>query len=59
MNEIIIVIRGGLVQAVFAQNNNIKVDVLDYDNLITEDDQEVIKELEALEAKTKTMISVY
>jgi hypothetical protein len=59
MNEIIIIVRGGLVQGAYANNKNIKVNVLDYDNLEVETDQELIDEAKELQAKIENMVAVY
>lgn len=59
MNEIIIIVKGGLVQSVYAQNENVKINVLDYDNMEVETDQEFIQYSETLQEKVKNMVAVY
>jgi hypothetical protein len=37
--KILIVVRGGVVQSVFSSNKNLKVDLLDFDNEVFQDEE--------------------
>jgi len=44
--EVLIVVSGGVVQCIFSSDKNIKVDLLDYDNEIFDNDKEADEEFE-------------
>jgi len=54
LNRIIIVVKGGLVQSIHS-STPIDVDVLDYDNLEQETDEEEIQRLTKLQEEIKTL----
>jgi hypothetical protein len=59
-NRIIVVVRGGLVQAVYASNpHDVDVDVLDYDNMAAEDDPDEIQRMKSLEIETDSLTAIY
>ena len=53
--RIIVVVRGGVVQAVYSDTANVSVAVLDYDEIATED---ATPEFIKLEAETKGMLEI-
>ena len=53
--RIIVVVRGGTVQAVYSDTVNVSVAVLDYDEIATED---ATPEFIQLEAETKEMLEI-
>jgi hypothetical protein len=56
--KIIIEVQGGNVQAVYANSNDIEIDVLDYDNLNGASKPE-IAETKRLEKKVSTLKQIY
>ena len=59
-NRIIVVVHGGLVQAVYASNpHDVDVDVLDYDNMAAEDDPDEIQRMKSLEIETDSLTAIY
>lgn len=59
-NRIIVVVRGGLVQAIYASNpHDVNVDVLDYDNMQAEDDPDEIQRMKNLEIETESLTAIY
>lgn len=57
MDEIIIVVEGGCVQAVFSNNPDIKVSLCDWDNGEVDDDAK--KECEELSARCENMTAIF
>jgi len=56
--NIIVKIKGGLVVAVFADNPNVSVDILDCDVCYSEDEEERTR-FQRIEAKAERLIPVY
>ena len=51
--RIIVVIAGGCMQDVYADCQNVEVELLDYDNLLAEEDGAELVAMQALEAEIK------
>jgi hypothetical protein len=59
-NRIIVVVRGGLVQAIYASKpHDVNIDVLDYDNMQVEDDPDEIQRMKTLEIETESLTAIY
>ena len=59
-NRIIVVVRGGLVQAIYASNpHDVDIDVLDYDNMESEDNQDELQRMANLEKETESLTAIY
>ncbi|MGC9975170.1 MAG: hypothetical protein ABSC57_00415 [Syntrophales bacterium] len=59
-NRIIVVVRGGLVQAIYTCNpHDVNVDVLDYGNMQVEDDPDEIQRMKNLEIETESLTAIY
>jgi len=56
--NIIIELRGGLVTTVYSDDPMIEVDILDYDDLDSLDEEE-LAEVQRIEAKTKGLAAIY
>ena len=56
--NIIIELRGGLVTTVYSDDPMIEVDILDYDDLDSLDEEE-LAEVQCVEAKTKGLAVIY
>ena len=57
--NIVAVVRGGVLQGVYADTKEINVSVLDYDNLEETDDLTELAMAESLEKETEKMTAVY
>ena len=56
--NIIIELRGGLVTTVYSDDPMIEIDILDYDDLDSLDEEE-LADLQRVEAKTKGLAVIY
>ena len=59
MDKILIVISGGVVQGVFSSKENIKVDILDFDNNENLDDKSAKMEFEKRKQGLKEILWLY
>ena len=59
MTRIIVEVRGGCVTSIFSDDSEIKVEVLDYDNLKESDDVAVHEQAEELESEIEAMTEVW
>ncbi|MEN6319766.1 MAG: hypothetical protein ABFD82_13540 [Syntrophaceae bacterium] len=59
-NRIIVVVRGGLVQAIYTNNpHDVDIDVLDYDNMEVEDNPDELQRMANLEKETESLTAIY
>lgn len=56
MSRVIIVVSGGMVQDVFADDQDIEVTIADYDNIATCDDEDQRNEMEKYIAESERQI---
>ncbi|HET6461802.1 MAG TPA: hypothetical protein VFG29_13570 [Syntrophales bacterium] len=58
--RIIVVVRGGLVQAIYTSNPyDVNIDVLDYDNMQVEDGPDEIQHMKSLQIETEGLTAIY
>ena len=58
--RIIVVVRGGLVKAIYTSNpHHVNIDVLDYDNMESEDNQDELQRMANLEKETESLTAIY
>ena len=59
MDKILVVVSGGVVQGVYSSRENLKVDILDFDNNETLDDQSAKMEFEKRKQGLKEILWLY
>ena len=59
MTRIIVVVKGGICQAVYSSDENVEVEVLDKDDQMLEPDGKRLKEMEALSDECEKLKEIY